>query len=402
MSRVALVAFQVRHIVRWISLAVVFCASTTQALAQSFDCREASRPIEHAICNDKAVADMDVELSSKYQEAMAKRATNRLELASGERRWIARRDAQCLPYINDFAKLDDCLRAAYGARLSAVASGDFLSDIRRPETRSAAKIVDRGMRSAAAVPARLSSVIVQNLADAASQQALYDMAQYEAWGTPRFDDVTRVWTVEFHGRPSSPRHPSKANFQSRFYAFVYDDTSRTQVTCPGLYGVGAAIPSKDLPAEVRDFVAMGDSAMDLYCANLSGNGRKDYLLVTQNQKDTRRTLQILLRGPDGELRSVVRNPNVVQPPFDDGMGGYAIIARRNRFEVMNTSAGSGGGDTYVFYFQYSPHERIWFLTRAEKVLTGYAHSSDDDPYTELPKDFGRITIEDFDLQRFNY
>ncbi|HEY1891151.1 MAG TPA: lysozyme inhibitor LprI family protein [Steroidobacteraceae bacterium] len=97
---------------------------TTKVLAQSFDCKNASRPIEHAICSDKAVADMDVELSSKYKEAMVRYGTNRLELASAERRWIARRDAQCLPSINDFGKLDDCLRAAYGARLRAVASGE--------------------------------------------------------------------------------------------------------------------------------------------------------------------------------------------------------------------------------------------------------------------------------------
>jgi hypothetical protein len=69
---------------------------------------------------------------------------------------------------------------------------------------------------------------------------------------------------------------------------------------------------------------------------------------------------------------------------------------------MNTVAGTGGGDTHVFYFLYSPRERTWFLTRVEKELTGYAHSDDDVPYTELPDEFGRISIQNFDLQRFKY
>lgn len=409
MSRVAqYVTFrEVRYRIRYISLAVVFCGLTTPALPQSFDCKEASRPIEHAICNDKAVADMDVELSAKYQAALASHTTKRLELISSERRWISFRDAQCLPYTNDFGKLDDCLRAAYGARLSALASGDLLSDIHPTDSASAAKSstirrksVERDTHSAAAAPAHLSPATVQNLAEVASKKASYDMAQYVAWGPPRFDDVNRVWTVEYHGRPSSRGQPSRANFRSRFFAFVYDETSQTQVSCLGLYGVGAPIPLKDLPAEVRRFVAIKGFAMDLYCANLNGNGRNDYLLVTQNEKDTQRTLQILLRGPNNELRSIVKNPGVVQPPFDDGMGGYVIIARRNGFELMNTSAGSGGSDTHVFYFQYSTRDKTWLLTRVEKVLTGYAHSNDDSPYTELPSDFGRVTVAEFDLQRF--
>jgi uncharacterized protein len=121
------------RVTRYICVAMALCAATP-ALPQSFDCKKASRPMEHAICDDKAVADMDVELSAKYREALASHAASRRELISSERRWISLRDAQCLPYINDFAKLDDCLRPAYGARLRAIASGDFRSDIRPPES----------------------------------------------------------------------------------------------------------------------------------------------------------------------------------------------------------------------------------------------------------------------------
>lgn len=401
---------EVRRTIRCVLLALAFFASTTPALPQGFDCKEASTPIEHAICSDKAVADMDAELSGKYQEALVSHATNKVELVSSERRWISLRDAQCLPYINNFGDMDDCLRAAYGARLRAVASGDFLCDIRPAGTASAAstascrKTVERAAASAPAAPPRLSPKIVRQLADAASKK-FYDVDRYMTWGAPRFDRVTRVWTVEYHWKLLSPKQIDESHFRNRFYVFVYDQSAQTQVTCLGLYGVGSYIPLKDLPTQVRRFVPKDGAAIDLYCADLNGTGRSDYLLLTADHKvtvSTRRTLQILVSGPDDELRSVVKNSDVVQPPIDDAFGGYTIIPRRNRFEVMNTVAGMGGGDTHVFYFQYSPHERTWLLTRVEKELTGYAHSDDDVPYAELPDEFGRITIQNFDLRRFKY
>jgi uncharacterized protein len=123
-----------RHTIQCICVAVTLFAATAPGLAQSFDCKKASTPIEHAICGDKAVADMDVELAAKYRKVLASRSTNRRELISSERRWISLRDTRCLPYINDFAKLDDCLRPAYGARLRAIASGN----IRRSGSRAGA------------------------------------------------------------------------------------------------------------------------------------------------------------------------------------------------------------------------------------------------------------------------
>lgn len=246
---------------------------------------------------------------------------------------------------------------------------------------------------------RLSSKDVQKLADAAASMASYDMTQFMPFRMPNFDPVTRVWSIEYSGRVPTLGRPTKGNPLSRFRVFVYDATSHTEVTCLGLSGEGGWIPIDEVPTAVRPFVAGNESVMDLYCADLNGDGRPDYLLVTQDQEQTRRTLQILLSGPDDKLTSVVQNEHVVQPPF---AGSFTIIARRNRFEVQNTSAGSGGGDTYLFYFEYSPREQTWLLTRVQKDLFGYAHSEDDNPYTRLPRDFGRVTIADFNLRAFDY
>lgn len=64
------------------------------------------------------------------------------------------------------------------------------------------------------------------------------------------------------------------------------------------------------------------------------------------------------------------------------------------------SAGSGGGDDHVFYFEYSQSTSPWILTRVEKELSGYAHSEDDRGGTWLPKDFGIVKFSEFDRRPF--
>jgi hypothetical protein len=247
--------------------------------------------------------------------------------------------------------------------------------------------------SAFAAHAHLSARKVEALAAAAAQSASYDKGSFVKFGGPYFDPVTRVWLVDFMGK-------APGNREKRFSVYVFDATSRTEVTCLGVAGFESARDSGALPNEVRTFVPSGEHPMELYCADLNGDGLSDYVFVTEDEQHTKRTMQILIRKPNGQLTSAVSNANAVQPPFEDGINGsHRINVRRNKFSIINVSAGSGVGDSHIFYFEYMQLENTWVLTRAEKEITGTA-SADDRGGKWSQKDFGAITINEFDRRRF--
>jgi uncharacterized protein len=57
--------------------------------------KRASTPVEHRICNDKVIADLDVSLARELKNAIAATPDKRKSLLEDERRWIADRDRQC-------------------------------------------------------------------------------------------------------------------------------------------------------------------------------------------------------------------------------------------------------------------------------------------------------------------
>lgn len=244
----------------------------------------------------------------------------------------------------------------------------------------------------AASSPRLSAKAVQQLAVAAAKDAHFNVSKFGHFPST-FDPITRVWTVNFRSKSLSS--------SDTFNVFVYDATSHTEVTCLGMSIGGIPLKMTELPQEVRPFVPAGESATDVVCANLNGTGKAAYLLVTRKMNgDGLRTLQVLLRQPDGKLSSVIRNSDVIQPSEKDFMGGYEVIARTDRIEVINRQLGSGGGDVWTLYFQWSPPDTTWLLSRVDKTLVGPGHAEDDIAYIQCPSDFGRITIAQFNFTKF--
>jgi len=250
--------------------------------------------------------------------------------------------------------------------------------------------------SAAGAVAKLSKNQVFALAKAAVASAAYQVDNFNISGV-FFDPVTRVWRIEFSGKKIVGLHTST------FSVFVYDSTAHTEVNCLGMaaigQGQGADFPAAELPAEVQPFVPEGQQAKWLYCADVNGDGESDYVLVTEAGI---RTFQILLRAPDGDLRSDVRNDDAVQGLADDEFtGAPALLVRKNKFVIINNSAGHfGTGESHIFYFEYSPETKTWILTRADKDLQGGGQPDDDRPFHQTPKDFGRVTIADFTYEKF--
>jgi hypothetical protein len=244
--------------------------------------------------------------------------------------------------------------------------------------------------------AKLSQNQVLALAKTAAASAAYQVDDFNEF-MPFFDPVTRVWSVAFSAKKIVGAHTST------FSVFVYDSTAHTEVTCLGMaalgQGQGADFPAAELPAEVQPFVPEGQQVKWLYCGDVNGDGASDYVLVTEAGI---RTFQILLRASDGHLRSDVRNDDAVQGLADDEFtGAPALLVRKNKFVIINNSAGHfGTGESHVFYFEYSPEINTWILTRVDKDLQGGGQPEDDRPFHQTQKDFGRVTIGDFTYAKF--
>jgi hypothetical protein len=175
--------------------------------------------------------------------------------------------------------------------------------------------------------------------------------------------------------------------------------------CVNLGHAGSPVEMDKVPAEIRPFVPARQQVEWLVCADLDGDGHMDYLLVTKTRALLpglpTRTLQVLIRQESHDLAAVVSNDNAVQPPYSDGINGMPqVTAGREHFEIVNDSAGSGGGDTWLFRFVYLKKNKTWFLTRVVKALQGDAHPTDDFPYEKNARQLGRVAIGDFDFRKF--
>ena len=87
--------------------------------AQSFDCHKAFTAVEHQICDDKALRELDVTLADEVKRIVSASPASRATLLAEERRWISQRDRQCTaPPQPSAATLTACLVAAYKTRIA--------------------------------------------------------------------------------------------------------------------------------------------------------------------------------------------------------------------------------------------------------------------------------------------
>jgi hypothetical protein len=174
------------------------------------------------------------------------------------------------------------------------------------------------------------------------------------------------------------------------------------MTCLGMSWSGAPLAMTEIPKVVRPFVPPGESATNVLCADLNGTGKSGYVLVTRRGGfDNASTLQVLVRQHDGKLSSVVRNANVLQPHEQAFFGRSEVIARTGRIEVVHSLVGREGGDIWTIYFQWSPIDATWLLSRVDKTVDP-GGPEDDVPYVQRPGDFGRITLAQFNFDKFKY
>lgn len=90
-------------------IALAFLQLAAAAAAPSFDCTNARTPVEHAICADPALAELDREEARLYRLARAAPQARRDDLLARQREFLAARDS-CPQSITPLA---ECLRNAY-------------------------------------------------------------------------------------------------------------------------------------------------------------------------------------------------------------------------------------------------------------------------------------------------
>jgi len=96
----------------WAWMAPLFLALIgAAAQAASFDCAQARRPVEQAICADKFVSSLDEQLDAAYREAI-NLAADPQSIARSQRTWLAERD-RCADA--------PCLERLYRERISQIA-----------------------------------------------------------------------------------------------------------------------------------------------------------------------------------------------------------------------------------------------------------------------------------------
>jgi formylglycine-generating enzyme required for sulfatase activity/uncharacterized protein YecT (DUF1311 family) len=79
----------------------------------SFDCAKASNPVEHAICADPVLAELDATLAARYKQALGA-TSNKEALKSTQRQWLKQRNGQCA----NAPDISQCLQRQYRERLS--------------------------------------------------------------------------------------------------------------------------------------------------------------------------------------------------------------------------------------------------------------------------------------------
>lgn len=104
-----------RHFRNLLAFAIaVLTSAIANAATPSFDCAQASEPVEKLICDNAAIGDLDGRLGAAFRRAQARDPQNADTRSAEEQQWLNERDAACQI---DKADAVDCLARFYRIRI---------------------------------------------------------------------------------------------------------------------------------------------------------------------------------------------------------------------------------------------------------------------------------------------
>lgn len=184
------------------------------------------------------------------------------------------------------------------------------------------------------------------------------------------------------------------------------------LVAPRTYAEGEYLAIGQLPKAVRPFVEKDTLPLFLAQADLNGDGRLDYILVLEKQRAResdpeieagQRPLLIIVQRPNGELKAVKRNDQIVYCSTCGGMMGDSFVGVEVDPKTFTVShyGGSAWRWSRDVTFNYSRKDNTWQLVKVEE---GSFHASAPDDgksktYTP-PRHFGKIDIADFDPENW--
>ncbi len=157
-------------------------------------------------------------------------------------------------------------------------------------------------------------------------------------------------------------------------------------------------------AELTAFVEPNTKVHSFYRSDLNADGQEDALLILEGaSEEGLRSLLILVRGADHQLRLAKRNNDVV---FCKGCGGvfgdpfYLLEVKGTSFSVFHEG---GSSDRWAnrYTFGYSKRDDTWQLVEAyEGSHNSFEPEKGEEKTYTPPKDFGKIDISEFDPQAY--
>jgi hypothetical protein len=172
--------------------------------------------------------------------------------------------------------------------------------------------------------------------------------------------------------------------------------------------INAQNPALNIPTEVQEFIETDAAPIALEKADLNGDGRTDFLVVTERARiageespGDQRLLFILLRGTDGKLKPGDRSEMVVYCKSCGGVMGdpfAGVEVRRGSF-IVNNYGGSNLRWSESYQFDYSRRDKTWQLVRAVSETFNALEPKKMKTKILTSKNFGKINLADFDPAR---
>jgi len=163
----------------------------------------------------------------------------------------------------------------------------------------------------------------------------------------------------------------------------------------------------EIPAEANDFLIPPMGVLDYITGDLNGDKRPDAIMILKSPgedtivgEELNRPLLILIRQPDGKLKQMARNDEIVMCRQCGGVFGdpYAgVTIKGNRFTI-SFYGGSSWRWAYTYDFVYRPLKKNWYFVKEteENFQAGDPEATMKESVVE-ETELGTYTIEQFKL-----